>query len=176
MKPTTCRACGQGVHPDRRCEHLVADSHAGVVDRRALRAPDKAPSPRSGRMVARSTALAEYRSSRDSVPIHPDGEQGMHGGLWDFEREAAMGPRRGPPRPPRDDAAAMAAYVDKHSARMTGGELDVYALFWGRRMSYAEAADALGWMDGGRERGRARVYQAVKRLRIKLHGAQRVSP
>lgn len=176
-KGTVCKLCGAGVHPDRQCVHLVEDPHAGVIDRRALQAVEKARSQRNGRMVAASSALAEYKQSRDSVPIHPEDEQGMHGGFWDFEQERRMGPRRGPPRPPRDDAAAMAAYVEQHGTRLSSGELDVYMLFWLRRLSYKELADEVGWTDErGPARARERAYQAVKRLRVKMHGARRVSP
>jgi hypothetical protein len=143
--------------------------HAGVIDSRAMRMVERARSPRNGRMVATSTALAEYRTSLDSIPVR---EEAMHGGMWDYEAEAAMGPRRGPPRAKRVDAEALAAYVAGHSHRMTGTELDVYALFWVQGLSYKQVADRIGWSDQGRERGRDRVYQLIKRIRVKAHGAR----
>lgn len=152
-----CDACGgTGKHG------FMPSPHSGVIDSRALRAVERARSPRTGRLVAASTALAEYRTSLDSVPVR---EEAMHGGFWDYEQESLEGPRRGPPRPERYDAEAMAEYAEKHSARMNGGELDVYALFWLRRMSYKQVADSVGST-------REQVYQVIKRLRVKLHGSK----
>jgi hypothetical protein len=139
--------------------------HAGVIDSRAMRMVERARSPRNGRMVATSTALAEYRTSLDSIPVR---EEAMHGGMWDYEAEAAMGPRRGPPRPERYDSEPMAAYVEKHSHHMSAREYEIYRYFWVKNMSYREIASILGGGDMSRiDRDRDRVYETIKRLRVK---------
>lgn len=159
-KPPTVRPSGKDFTPSE---------HAGVIAPEALRAVEKAPSPRNGRMVASSTALAEYRTSRDSVPIRGGSSstdnQGAHGGMWDYEREAEQGQRRGPPRAQRYDADVMAAFVARHGNGLSANEWEVYTRFWVRRQSYAEVANEIG-------SNAARVYETIKRMRIKCHGAR----
>ncbi len=122
----------------------------------SLRAPPSNPiHPRTGRPGAYSSVLKAYRESFNSIPVR---EEGLSGGLWDEEREA---PRRGPPRPERYDAEAMRAWVAVHSASLTGHELLVHSMFWGKGMSYLEVAKELGTT-------RERIYECIKRLRVKL--------
>lgn len=141
---------GDGFRPDK---------NAGVISPRALRSsPGKVRSPRTGRLVAMSTAQLEYGQSIDSVPIK---REGMKGGLWSFEAEAEQGPRRAPPRPERYDAEMMARYFEARGNELTVREWELYQLFWGKGMSYAEISRTRGDIN------RDGVYRAVCRLRVK---------
>ena len=109
-------------------------------------------SVRSGRMVAQATAEHDYDEAHG--PVHSPG-------LWDYDQERRMGPRRAPLRPQREDAERMAAYVARYGGELTTREWEVYTLFWAGRLSYAETARKIGTR-------RERIHEAVKRLRRKL--------
>lgn len=155
-KPGKARPIGAVVRPG----DFVPHEHAGAWPH-ALRAPAELPvSPRTHRRQAYSTALKDYRESRDSIPVR---EEGLSGGNWDHEQEARMGPRKGPGRPARADAEDMAGFWQRHGSRFSAGEMDLYDMFWVRRLSYQEIASQTG---GTRER----VYEAIKRLRRRRRG------
>lgn len=116
-------------------------------------------SPRTGRMVAQTTAQLEYGQDLDSVPVMSEGQVG---GFWDFEQEHAMGPRRGAqPAAERHDAAPMAEFFVRFGNALTPREWEIYKLFWEGRLSYAVIARRINAR-------RERVHEAVKRLRSKL--------
>lgn len=143
--------------------HVRHAPRSASLDRGNLAAPwqgGRLPtSPRTGRSVAQSTAQAEYDAGFDSVPVNTDDESHA-GGFWDYEQERAMGPRRGPPVPPRYDGEEMAAFFERLGNELSARDWEVYKLFWEGRKSYAEIARRL-------DMRRDRVYEAIKRLRVK---------
>lgn len=112
-------------------------------------------SPRSGRMVSHEQAEREY--------------QEMHGaigspGLWSYDQEAKMRGAAGcrqPTAPGRYDDAEMQRFADAESSRWTDLELQVYALFWGGKLSYGQIGRQLN-------RSKERIRECVQRLRSRL--------
>lgn len=123
--------------------------------------PDYLPiSPRTGRAVAQSTAERDWAEGFHSLPT-----QGHDaGGLWDHEEERKLrGRAKVPLTLPRYDDEAMRSFVDRAGHALTAHEWEIYTYFWVQRQSYKTIADRLG-------RNEAKVYQAIKRLRVKLAG------
>lgn len=110
-------------------------------------------SARSGRPVAQSTAERDYDNEHGAVDSS---------GLWDSETERKLhGPRRVPQTPARYDETEMAAFVARRGHALTAHEWEIYTLFWVQRRSYSTIARELG-------RNPARVYEAIKRLRVRM--------
>lgn len=123
-------------------------------------------SPRTGRMVAQSTAEREYDETFGAVDSP---------GLWDHDTEeatrlTALAGRPDAKRWPhkvlgRYDEAQMLEYAERHGSELTTREWELVKMFWEGRLSYGVIARRIG-VD------KERIREGVKRLRGKIRGGR----
>lgn len=119
----------------------------------------------TGESVSPERAIDEYRSSSSSVPVR---NEGAHGGLWDYDCLSRSETRRRKAAEGRADAAAVARYVESHSASMPKRLLEVAILYWEHRYQRGRVAQALGVKP-------ASVWDYIKQIRRLVRGRHRLT-